>query len=282
MELRNAATGLENKFSETTLGIALVLATPVILIVYWFFMRKVDIQMKKKFRQEKTDQIVIHRSKTEAKKRAEMEINTVKKVDFDNEMLQNKTFPVSNTYTFKKSLFEKERTYELAEDGLTISEDGQMIRFIPFADVRSVRLYYKPGRYNNFNYVCEIDYKGGAHLISSSHYVSLGNFENRNRFYSPFIQTFIKKINQKNPSAQLVAGHSQIRYFLYLLISIGSIFLIGFSLFLFPIVMGGFLLILRILFIVYLGYYTLIMMKKNVPKKIVRGIIPEKAIPKTE
>lgn len=279
-EHNNAASGLNLKFSETSLGIALVLLTPVVLVIYWILIRAKDIQLKKKYEQDNPIKLSVDSPKDMSIKEAvENTTNFELKVE-ENERLQNSSIPMSNSYQFRKSLFENERFYELVDDGMRISEGAQLIQFIPYKAIQKVRLYYKPGRINNFNFMCDISYKGELYQIKSSHYVDFGKFENRNSQYAAFIRSLVKTIDKENPSTQLLAGYTGLRYALYMIISLGGVFLIAFSLILFPIPMGGILLILRLLLILYLTYYSIIVMKNNQPRKIVNGLIPDDAIPR--
>lgn len=181
------------------------------------------------------------------------------------------------SFNYRKSILEKERRYELTENGINIYEEDNCINTILYKDIQSIRILYKPQRYRTTNYACIIKTNQSKILLQSTSYKSLANFIDLNEQYALFVRALVKIVDAKNPSAKIASGHTTFQYIAYtiFLILVGIIVFFALNL---PVAIG-FTIVLRLILIAYLVYYSIKMLGKNVPKEIKNGEIPKSVLP---
>jgi len=117
------------------------------------------------------------------------------------------------TYRIRRSLFHKERTYLVESDALAWREDGGGSR-LPFGKIEKIRLYsvqtaidpstgsaLAPGSQS-----VVVSGPNAQHVLSSNHFVSLGNFEDRSATFDPFVTALIERVAAANPATTFIRG----------------------------------------------------------------------------
>ncbi|MCO6498605.1 MAG: hypothetical protein J5I50_13205 [Chitinophagaceae bacterium] len=183
------------------------------------------------------------------------------------------------SYVYRKSLFEKMTTWVLKDDALCFSGEDTTEICIPYKHIRQLQLFYFPNRYKTNNYACKIVHNNGTDSFYSVTFKGVGNFADNRIMYTPFVTTLVKTLSRKNPAAEIIAGNTTGKYIVNWIIIGAAILLLLGSLLFFPLIGGGFLLLLRLAFIAYLLFYGLKHMKANVPRKVINGNIPPEVIP---
>lgn len=182
-------------------------------------------------------------------------------------------------YKFRKSVLEPTKTLILNYYELVVLEKEVELFKIPYKNIKTIRIYYKPQRYRPNNYECCITYGNSSYRIKSTSYNSVGNFSDLSHIYIPFVEALVAKVFQTNSKAKLFAGNTNTTYWFYVFIS--TITVLGLAiLFLMLPLPGGFGFILGILMVVYYLFYSLKMFIKNYPIQITDGNIPDKVLPK--
>ena len=94
---------------------------------------------------------------------------------------------MTTSYSFRSSVLEREKTYCLTEDGITVSLNGTPTDLIPYQEIRSLNLQFN-GKFNDLlRYRCVIRTANRKLALTNGHYISLGNFESRDADYNRFI-----------------------------------------------------------------------------------------------
>ena len=111
------------------------------------------------------------------------------------------------TYQVRRSLAANTEEYTLT-DTVILWSGGS----VPFAHVKSVRIYSTPGMWMlgagkvaaETRY-CAITLDSGATIqLSNQHYLSLGNFEDRSPAFYPFVSALVARVRTANPAAQIM------------------------------------------------------------------------------
>jgi hypothetical protein len=121
---------------------------------------------------------------------------------------------VEKVYSYRSAINHAERSFRLSGDALVWSEGGPEAR-VPFADMRHVRLYGSPELRNpflggrvapGFERLVVKAKTGPSVVLSTSHFVSLGVWEDRSETFAPFASELIAAVARTNPLARFVAG----------------------------------------------------------------------------
>jgi hypothetical protein len=113
------------------------------------------------------------------------------------------------TYQVRRSLAASTEEYSLTGTAL-LWPDGSA----PFAQIKTVRIYSVPGMWifgagkvAFGSRRCAITLDSGAAIeLTSQHYLSFGNFEDRSPAFYPFVSALIARVRTENPAAQFVSG----------------------------------------------------------------------------
>lgn len=144
------------------------------------------------------------------------------------------------------SVFQREATWRLGGDALT-REGGEpdaaplfarvlrfLLRFIlpwavmkiepggparfPYADIVELRLSFEPTRFDKERHRCDITMRDRTRAtIWSTHYVSIGEFEDRAATYTPLARALVARIAAANPACVFRAGKRPLAYWAQLL-----------------------------------------------------------------
>jgi hypothetical protein len=113
------------------------------------------------------------------------------------------------TYQVRRSLAAKTDEYTLTDTAI-LWPGGSA----PFSQIKTVRIYSVPGiwlfgagKVAFGSRRCAITFDSGAAIeLSSQHYLSFGNFEDRSPAFNPFVSTLVAQVRTANPAAQFVSG----------------------------------------------------------------------------
>lgn len=181
------------------------------------------------------------------------------------------------TYSFRASAIEKERTLTLEDSSLVIQQ-GERTESVAYRDIKSIRLFYDPDRFNLNKYICEItDKKGGTTQVKSVHFKSVGNFEDRSEAYKDFLLALHEKLIPLDQVAFL-AGNKPGCFAGNIVIMVVSITGVGMALWYMGSAVGAHILLRLVIFMVLL-FWGLRYMRKNRPKNYDPRNIPEQIIP---
>jgi hypothetical protein len=114
---------------------------------------------------------------------------------------------MSQTYRSRTSVLENEATWTLAPDALERAEAGAPTQRLPYRDIVELRLVYDPTRFDTNRYRCDLTpVTGRRATLKSTHYVSVGNFEDRAASYSPFVRELVRRVGEAAPRCRFRAG----------------------------------------------------------------------------
>jgi len=113
------------------------------------------------------------------------------------------------TYQIRRSLAAKTEEYSLT--GTALLWPGGSV---PFSQIKTVRIYSVPGMWifgagkvAFGSRRCAITLDSGAAIeLTSQHYLSFGNFEDRSPAFYPFVSALVARVRAANPVAQAVSG----------------------------------------------------------------------------
>jgi hypothetical protein len=123
--------------------------------------------------------------------------------------------PASPAYAVRANVFESEAVWRLGPQTLERSEgpDPADLRRISYDAITAIRLSFAPSRFDSVRYRCDVKTKWGSGLaILSTHYVGIGNFEDRGASYTPFVRELIARVAAANPKATFRAGKNPFVY----------------------------------------------------------------------
>jgi hypothetical protein len=90
-------------------------------------------------------------------------------------------------YSFRTSILESEKTYRLTPEGITISSEGAEPELVRYDEVRALNVQFNGDMHGVSRYRCMLRTDKKKIALTNAHYVSLGNFQQRDRDYSRFV-----------------------------------------------------------------------------------------------
>ena len=127
-------------------------------------------------------------------------------------------------HAFRMSLIGRERRFRLGDDALEI-DDGVGTQAIPFAGIAGIRLYKQSGA--SFGPTIRRTVltlsDGGTVVLQSSHYVSLGTFEDRVESYRALAGALVARVTAANPQARVTVGHSWFAWSVWFALLVGAL-----------------------------------------------------------
>lgn len=182
-------------------------------------------------------------------------------------------------YAFRKSAFEKEKTYALVKEGIEVTDHEGNKALYKYSDIIEVHTSYAASKNNAF-YQCVLKMANGASLqLKSQHYRGIADFVDRNEAYSSFIQGLHELLALANPAVTYKKGVGLVGYIISMIIFIiaGLLFPI---ISIFALIAGSLLYgiigaIGSIFLLIKMVKYT----KKNRPGKYTPNSIPGNLLP---
>ncbi|MBX6321870.1 MAG: hypothetical protein IRY94_08585 [Rhodospirillaceae bacterium] len=116
-------------------------------------------------------------------------------------------------YRFRPSLLRKQETYRLSDTALVRDTEDGKEKVLPFAQMRSVRVYGSPGlRAMGGTAAPDIERcvlrpaRGRAVVLSSAHFLGLGRLEDRSPAFRPFVGDLVRRLAAANPGIIFLVG----------------------------------------------------------------------------
>lgn len=189
----------------------------------------------------------------------------------------------SATYQRRRNALSRgEREWRAEADALvTRAASGKVYR-LPWRDVASMRLCAAPSRRKPWRYVFEVKSRHGRKLsVDNSHFVSLGQFEDRSDSYCSFVRTALARYGEARPNARVLIGETPTHYFVLLLVALLGLMAGAAALILLPTPLDALpyaapaKLLLILLMLPLFARWAL----KGIPRGVPVGEVPERALP---
>ena len=185
----------------------------------------------------------------------------------------------SVSYSSRVSIGKDERVYEFTDEALVWQDGDSPKKGLPFSKLISVNCSYEPNRVQANRYVIKLSTAKSSHIIASTSYVSLGNFEDRGESFRSFVMDLHRKIVEVNPAVVFKQGSSQAGYIFSIFVTVGLICLFG-GLALVTLLMGLIpIAILKGAILLFMFPRLIRYVKKNKPGNYDPLNIPEDVLP---
>jgi len=172
------------------------------------------------------------------------------------------------------------RTYRIGEDALHWQDDDKPEVSLPYADIKSVEAQFAPSRVQANRYLLRLHSKHHGKVdITNTTYKGIGDFEELNETYVPFVRELHRKIAKVNPAAQFKQGSSWAGYIFSIFVTIALVLvIIGAGMFFLAV---GMLWIAAIKLVILLFFFPRLMcyVKRNKPGNYDSCNLPVKILP---
>ena len=158
-------------------------------------------------------------------------------------------------------------------------EPGGSARF-PYASIVELRLCFDPTRFDKARHRCGVRLADGQKAsFYSSHFVSVGDFEDRAATYGPLVRGLIARIAAANPGCRFRSGKPPFTYWAELIFLLAMFALLVFVLGL----VGGAglseLVLVKLAIVVSFIPLAIMYTRKNWPWRFDPALIPKEALP---
>ena len=118
------------------------------------------------------------------------------------------------THAVRRSMLEKaECVWRIDPDALVTRDHRGVETRDRWGDVTAIRIASAPTRYQMWRHILLLTFKGGIkRLVQNSHFVGIGNFENRAATYAPFVREALRQVQKQAPNATARIGAGPIFY----------------------------------------------------------------------
>jgi hypothetical protein len=135
--------------------------------------------------------------------------------------------PADLVHRVRPNIFSAEKEYRLEPQALTRSSGAAEVDRLPYREIARLRLETLPsgiGRQRR----CVVGARAGSRwVLLSGHYAGLGRLEDRSESYEPFMRALVSRVRAANPGAVLERGHSRIMWFVWLILLMLSLHVVG-------------------------------------------------------
>ena len=158
-------------------------------------------------------------------------------------------------------------------------EPGGSARF-PYASIAELRLCFDPTQFDDKRHRCNVRLADGRKAsFYSSHFVSVGEFEDRATTYEPLVRGLVAQVFAANPACRFRSGKRPLVYWAEHVFLVAMVALLVFVLGL----VGGAGLsdLVRVELAIVVGFIPLMIMytRKNWPRRFDPAAIPAQALP---
>lgn len=142
------------------------------------------------------------------------------------------------SYTFRRHLFERERTVSLTDQGLHWS-DGRAEGAIAYPQIKEIQVYSVMGNEASpASWRCLVQpVQGKTIALTSLHFVGLGNFEDRHPAMLALCRDLFQRAAQVNPSTRYVEGLPRTTWFISLICLAALVAGVAFSIVIFALLL---------------------------------------------
>jgi len=180
--------------------------------------------------------------------------------------MQNDPNKTLATYSHRHSLMSKNRTYDIGSHALSWQDDNESEVSLNYNDIQEVEAQFAPSRVQSNRYMLRLISKQKGKIdITNTTYKGIGDFEELNQTFIPFVTELHKKIAAENSDVQFIKGGSKAGY-------VFSIFMV---VILFVVIIAGFLFFLmagviwiaaiKIIFLIFFFPRLIRYIKRNKP-----------------
>jgi len=165
--------------------------------------------------------------------------------------------------------------------GIRIDRGGPA-RF-PYREIAEIRLLFDPTRFDAQRHRCDITPRSGTRVsLWSTHYVSVGEFEDRGASYRPFVRALVAHAAAASPACRFRAGKKPLVYWAEQIFLAAMAALLVFVLAL----VGGSglsdLVLLKLAIVAAMIPLALRYARKNRPRSFAPGQIPPDLLPEPD
>jgi hypothetical protein len=158
-------------------------------------------------------------------------------------------------------------------------EAGGPARF-PFGDIVEMRLSFAPSRFDAKRHRCDIAMRDGScATIWSTHYVSVGEFEDRAATYSPLVRALVAHVGAANPACDFRVGKRPLGYWLRLIFVLMAFSALAYMIMLVGSAAFSGIVIVKLVIIAAFVPLLVRYINKNRPGRFKPEAIPEDALP---
>lgn len=140
---------------------------------------------------------------------------------------------VEPTYRCRTSLWSGEVTWTLTDDAIESTAGTRL----PFAKMAAIRLFTPPSLWAYGGLVtppeqqCRITPRHGRTIVlTSSHFLRPGRFENRKASFAPFVEALLRRVAVANPATLRLAGMPRAVWWVWNAILLLCVLVSGFAL----------------------------------------------------
>ena len=143
------------------------------------------------------------------------------------------------SYTFRRNLFERQRTVSLTDQGLHWS-DGRAEGTIAYPQVKEIQVYSVMGNEASpASWRCHVQPVHGKKIsLTSLHFLGLGNFEDRHPAMLALCRELFQRAAQVNPSIRYVEGLPRTTWFISLFFLAALVGCVAFSIVVFALLLS--------------------------------------------
>lgn len=106
------------------------------------------------------------------------------------------------TYSNRQSILTKLMEYRLTPDALVYRDEESKPISVPYSSIDKVTAEFAPSRVQPNRYFLHLYNQDKEKIdITNTHYIGIGDFEDRSKSYVPFVTELHKKILEFNPGA---------------------------------------------------------------------------------
>ncbi|NWF35887.1 hypothetical protein [Mariprofundus sp. KV] len=130
-------------------------------------------------------------------------------------------------YTHRNSLIHENRTYRIGDDALSWQDDNKSGERLLYSDIHSVEAQFAPSRVQSNRYLMRLRTRNNGKIdITNTTYKGIGDFEELNESYVPFVSELHRKIAEMNPAAAFKQGSSWAGYLVAIVVTIALVLVI--------------------------------------------------------
>lgn len=108
------------------------------------------------------------------------------------------------SYSFRRSILEREKTYTLYPDRLEVAAEGETPRVYPLDRVDEVHLKFERTKQRGY-FNCSIHTADGKVSLRHVHWAGVANFDDRRETYTPFVRALLQALANR-PGVYFHAG----------------------------------------------------------------------------
>ncbi len=144
---------------------------------------------------------------------------------------------MTGTYRKRDSLFtETPREWRIESDALVERAPDGEERRLSWKTVNRVQIAFSPTRVKPWRYVFRLRSESGASMeIDNVHFKGFADFADQSAAFSPFVHQALLRVAAARPDARVLTGSHAAAYAAGVLFGGGSLVLLAFVIFLFPV-----------------------------------------------